>query len=360
MILLWVGFRFAMAEREAREALPPRSSNATDSKSKLPSPVVETPRIERTLLDAGVERDRLRWENGYLVVETFDPPDIVAEKVRSGMPGSVVTREGELIVVSHGEVVDRVRVAQLHRDTEGDGFVPVPSEKPVPSDAATVPRNGKIVLVLDDVGYENQPLEDVASIDARISFAVIPGSPNATESAKFLASQGYEILCHLPMEPLDYPNVSPGDNAIFIAMSDEAIREVATSNIASIPFVKGVNNHMGSRATRDPRVMRSVSDVLLQSGLYFIDSRTAGSSVAAKITRDARIPTGVRDVFLDDDPSEPAVRKQLRQLVRLSERREFVIGIGHVYPTTVRVLREEIPRLEAAGYEFLFASDVLR
>jgi polysaccharide deacetylase 2 family uncharacterized protein YibQ len=360
VVLSWLAYRFVVA------SLPAETPRATiverpDEPGPLPPPaIVETPRIERVLLDAGVERDRLRWENGHLLVETFESVDAIAEVVRNAIPGCVVSRDGEILTVSHGEEgADRLRVVQLHRGTEFDGFTPT-SERDAPPDSRAPKGARKIVLILDDVGFENQPLERAASIDARISFAVIPGSPRAQESAEYLASKGFEILCHLPMEPLDYPNVSPGTRAIFTSMTDEDIRALTAANIAAIPHVKGVNNHMGSRATRDRRVMRNVAEVLVQSGVYFVDSRTAGSSVAAQVTRDARVPTGSRDVFLDDDPSEEAVRRQVRLLARLSERRDYVIGIGHVYPTTVRVLRDEIPRLSAEGYEFLFASEVLR
>jgi polysaccharide deacetylase 2 family uncharacterized protein YibQ len=65
-------------------------------------------------------------------------------------------------------------------------------------------------------------------------------------------------------------------------------------------------------------------------------------------------------VFVDDDPREASIRRQLAELVRLSDRREFVIGIGHVYPSTVKVLAEEIPRLKAEGYTFHFAREVVR
>jgi polysaccharide deacetylase 2 family uncharacterized protein YibQ len=361
--LIWLGYRFVQGAISSA----PEGDSASMPAAKEPAAppitatVVETPRIERALLDAGIDRDRMRWDNGHLLVETFDGVDEISLVIEARIPGCVVERQDDMLVISHGGLVERLRVVQLQRDTGIDGLTPALPERQVSTRARRAEATGerKIVLILDDVGYENQPLEDAVRIDARISFAVIPGTPKATQSAEFLASRGYEILCHLPMEPLD-PNVSPGDLAIFTDMSDEAIRSLATSNIESIPHVRGVNNHMGSRATRDRRVMENVANALLQTGVYFIDSRTAGNSVAAQVTRKAKIPTGTRDVFLDDDPAEAAVRRQLRELVRLSESREFVIGIGHVYPSTVRVLRAEIPRLSAAGYEFLFASDVLR
>lgn len=359
-VVLWLGYKYVeggLRRNEPPVASPPK---VAEPPPPITSTAVETPRIEQALVDAGVSRDRMRWENGHLLVETFDPPDVIVDHLEKGIPGSVVTRSDGMIIVRHGDIEERLRVVQLERNT--DGFVPadVDDNDSVHADITEPAGARKIVLILDDVGFENQPLEDAAEIDARLNFAVIPGSPRATRSAEYLASRGFEILCHLPMEPLDYPNVQPGELAIFTGMSDDEIRTLTSSNIALIPHAKGVNNHMGSRATRDRRVMMSVADALRQSGVYFIDSRTAGSSIAATVTRAAKIPTGSRDVFLDDDPTERGVRRQLRQLVRLSDSREYVIGIGHVYPTTIKVLREEIPKLSKSGYEFLFASEVIR
>lgn len=219
---------------------------------------------------------------------------------------------------------------------------------------------GNIVLILDDVGFENQPLKAAASIDASLNFAVIPGSPKAMESAEMLSSRGFEILCHLPMEPLDDSSHSPGQGAILVSQLEDEIKRRTRDGIRAIPHAKGVNNHMGSRATRDRRVMASVAEVLKDEGVYFIDSRTVGSSVAAQVVGEHDVPVAARDVFLDDDRSDDAVRRQLRELVRIARRNDYAVGIGHVYPSTVRVLSEEIPKLRENGITFVFASSVLK
>ena len=60
---------------------------------------------------------------------------------------------------------------------------------------------------------------------------------------------------------------------------------------------------MGSRATADRRVMRSVLKALPE-GMYFIDSKTVGSSVASEMAKRMNIRTAVRHVFLDHVPDE--------------------------------------------------------
>lgn len=222
------------------------------------------------------------------------------------------------------------------------------------------PSGPRIVLILDDVGFASPQLEAASRLDARINFAVIPGSPHAAQAADLLRRRGHEILCHLPMEPLGYPGVSPGAGAILTSMSNDEIRRVALAGFRSIPHARGINNHMGSRATSDARVMREVLEAARELDAFFIDSRTTGRSVAGKLAREMDVPTASRDVFLDDTNDEQFIRRQLAELGELSRKRGIAVGIGHLYPDTVGVLTEEIPRLKKKGFRFVFASEAVR
>src|SRR5712692_6775774 len=145
-------------------------------------------------------------------------------------------------------------------------------------------HRGRIVLILDDVGFDHQPLSAAMRIDPNINFSILPNARRALEDANLLHDRGFEVLCHLPMEPEGFPDVSPGEGAVLTSMSDDEIARATTANVTSVPYARGVNNHMGSRATADERVMRTVLSSL-PSGMYFIDSRTSGASVGLKMAR---------------------------------------------------------------------------
>lgn len=238
---------------------------------------------------------------------------------------------------------------------------PAPEARGSPGNVPSAGGSGpKIVLILDDVGFASPQLEAASRLDARINFAVIPGSPHAAHASDLLSARGHEILCHLPMEPLGYPAVSPGDGAILTSMSNDEIRRAALAGFRSIPHARGINNHMGSRATGDARVMREVLEATRELDAFFVDSRTTGRSVAGKLAREMEVPTISRDVFLDDTNDEQSIRRQLAELGELSRRRGIAVGIGHLYPDTIRVLTEEIPRLKQKGFRFVFASEAVR
>jgi polysaccharide deacetylase 2 family uncharacterized protein YibQ len=195
------------------------------------------------------------------------------------------------------------------------------------------------------------------SLDPNVNCSILPNGTKSAELAERLNDRGFEILCHLPMEPRG--NHAPGRNAILTSMSNDEIARVTRENVESIPHARGVNNHMGSRATTDRRVMTNVLGALPR-GMYFIDSRTIGGSVAAEVARELNVRTATRNVFLDDEATESAVRRQLASLARTAEERGVAVAIGHPYPVTMRVLAAEIPALRARGFRLVRASEVVR
>lgn len=230
---------------------------------------------------------------------------------------------------------------------------------PVPRPESRVPSPApRIALIIDDVGFDGQHLDVAASIDPNFSFAILPNSTHAAEAAEMLHGRGFEILCHLPMEPRD-GRVSPGAHAVLTTMSDAQIAGTTRADIAAVPHARGVNNHMGSLATSDRRVMRTVMHAL-PPGMYFIDSVTDGATVAMKVAREMNVPTARRQVFLDDVQTDDAVRHQLAQLAAAAKTNGFAIGIGHPHPVTLRVLAREVPRLRDEGFRFVRASEVVR
>jgi uncharacterized protein len=227
-----------------------------------------------------------------------------------------------------------------------------------PATAAPARKPGRIVLILDDVGFDHQRVAEAMRIDPNLNFAVIPNGVKAGETARTLNARGFEILCHMPMEPDGFPKISPGDGAILTSMTDGEIRAAAMRNFAAVPFAVGMNNHMGSRATADPRVMRNVLNAL-PKGTYFIDSRTTPKSIAGSMARELDIRTASRSVFLDDVQSETAIRRQLADLAVEASLRGVAVGIGHIYPVTVKVLGEEVPALRSKGFRFIRASTMV-
>ena len=103
-------------------------------------------------------------------------------------------------------------------------------------------------------------------IEAPIAFAILPYTPHAREAARLLHAAGKEILLHLPMEPRSYPAENPGAGALFVDMDEGEIRRQIEADLAAVPYVSGVNNHMGSRFMEDEAGLAVVMEELRKKG----------------------------------------------------------------------------------------------
>jgi len=237
-----------------------------------------------------------------------------------------------------------------------------PKASPTKSARAAIPpgTTGLAAIVIDDLGNELGPAERIASWKAPVAGAVLPGVAYSAAAARALARGGKEVLLHLPMEPAGYPKVRPGPGVILRSQSDAEIVRTLESDLATVPGVVGVNNHMGSAATADPRVMRVVAGVLSDRGLFFLDSRTTDATVAERTAEEASVPAVSRRVFLDDVETEDAVSRQLAELVRRAREEGSAVAIGHPYPATLTVLEREMPGLAARGVKLVRVGELVR
>ena len=137
---------------------------------------------------------------------------------------------------------------------------------------------------------------------------------------------------------------------------DDEIKDRINSAFDQLPESIGLNNHQGSRGTADSRVMTLLAGVIKEKKKCFIDSRTTSNSLAETTMRKYNVATNKRDIFLDNELDEEKINTQLLKLAELSEKKGIAIGIGHVKPQTLSVLKREIPVLQKKGFRFEFVS----
>ncbi len=165
-------------------------------------------------------------------------------------------------------------------------------------------------------------------------------------------------MLHLPMETLS--GLNPGPGKVTTEMDDTAIDAQVEHDLTDVDLARGVNNHEGSKATANARVMNDVMTVLARHNRFFIDSRTNGASVAETIATQRGVATAGRDVFIDNRADVAYTETQLRAAVEIARRDGSAIAIGHPRPTTLAAVRALIPELQAAGVTFVLASQLAR
>jgi polysaccharide deacetylase 2 family uncharacterized protein YibQ len=210
---------------------------------------------------------------------------------------------------------------------------------------ATVSR---AAIVIDDFGNNSEGTGEMLQMPIPITAAVMPFLRTTKNDAEAAHKAGYDVLVHLPMEPKTGRASWLGPGAIMTNLSDEEIRDKVRKAIDAVPYAIGINNHTGSKATGDIRVMRAIMDVCKERGLLFLDSHTNYRSVACKAAAEKNVPCLENEIFLDDHALPAHISKQLKLLADRSKQNGTAIAIGHVGlggKIMAGTLRNMIPQL---------------
>lgn len=205
----------------------------------------------------------------------------------------------------------------------------------------------QLALVIDDLGNLGAEGRRVIALPGPVAVAILPGTPHAARLAERAHAAGKEVMLHLPLAALEDRALGPG--GIGLDVTREEFLRILAADLASVPGALGVNNHMGSLLTQHPGHMAWLMEGLAARGLFFVDSRTTERSVALQLADEAGVPAVARDVFLDDEAEETAVRAEFERLVARAQQKGAALGIGHPYPATLAVLEAELPRLAERG-----------
>ncbi len=263
--------------------------------------------------------------NGPLKKKTI-PKEVRVKHIRSS---SVVTKKHTKIPVY---------------EIEEDLIIPVP--KTDISHKKEKKSKPEISIIIDDLGYDLKQAEKFINLKVPLTFSILPFSAKNKKIANAVHKNGFEVMLHLPMEPMEYPDINPGEGVLLTSMGPDTLINQLKKNIDDVPYIKGINNHMGSKFTTISTKMYQVFTIMKQKELYFVDSYTTVNSLCMPSARLLKIPYARRDVFIDHEKNKSFIKNQLHQLIKTAKKDGSAIGIGHPYDLTYSVLKNMLPEIQ--------------
>lgn len=219
----------------------------------------------------------------------------------------------------------------------------------------------RVAIILDDAGGNIPDYTAIYSIKQPITLSILPNLPRSNYVAWEAVHNGLEVLLHLPMEPLNGDLVRNGGDMILGSMPDDKIGSIVNDDLNSVKWMAGVNNHMGSRATQDKRVMNDIMKVIKDRNLFFVDSRTSNNSIAFETAKEDGVLSARNNIFLDTGTDRSSIESKLNELVSMAKLHGEAVGIGHATrKQTVDVLREFLPKYAESGIKFVYVSEIVR
>lgn len=228
----------------------------------------------------------------------------------------------------------------------GDGADFGEEEKTPPPEDAGSPRKEEkefppgpyVAVVIDDFGFSKAITDGYEKISLPLTWAVIPFQSHSAYAAERAEAAGIPYMVHMPMGAGGDKKWDEKTGVIDTGMEPETVSALIKRALSSLPGALGMNNHRGSRATRDGDLMEAVMAELAPTSLFFLDSRTSSDSVAYKTARAMGIRAAFCSIFLDHEPSEEFMEGQYKRGVALAAKRGWVVMIAHARPKTLEYL----------------------
>lgn len=216
----------------------------------------------------------------------------------------------------------------------------------------------KIAIVIDDAGYNYNSTFEFLKSGIPLTFAYIPDIEKDKKIYNLIKECGYDLMLHIPMEP-EKGKQYVEKNAIFTNMKEDEIKSKILKYLEEYPDVIGCNNHMGSKAVKDVKVMNTIFDAIKEKNIFWLDSRTTSDGVVGRLATLNSIKFFKRDVFLDNEDEINYIRDSMEKLIKIGKKNGSAIGIGHIQSKNlIPVLKEYYNNKDKLGIQFVSLKDL--
>lgn len=204
-----------------------------------------------------------------------------------------------------------------------------------------------IAIIIDDMGNHLKTGRQLINLPYPLTLAFLPHRKHTPDLARNAHRRNKEVMLHMPMANTLGLELGPG--GLTDDMEKLDLTTTLRQAIRSIPYIQGINNHMGSALTQRRNQMSWVMEELYNYPLYFVDSRTIATSVAGNTAQQYQIPNLSRDVFLDHWQTRKSIHSQFGRLIKLAKEKGSAVAIGHPHQVTADYLEWALPRLDQQG-----------
>jgi polysaccharide deacetylase 2 family uncharacterized protein YibQ len=233
---------------------------------------------------------------------------------------------------------------------------PLAGDPPLPTwrrNAVSVVLNDprpKIAVVIDDLGATHPYTERAVALPGPLTLSWFPFASNLPDQIAIGAARGHEAMLHMPMQSFSNSTAQTGPDPLRIDLPPAVNIARLRAAFAAVTGIVGLNNHMGSVATRDVALMDIVARETRARDMLFLDSVTIPHSVALQRAELAGVPAAARDVFIDHMADPTVIRGQLAEIEAFARHYGYAIAIGHPRPHTLEALEAWLPTLAGKGF----------
>ncbi len=157
----------------------------------------------------------------------------------------------------------------------------------------------RLTIVLFGFGDSPAAADSFFRLPVPFAVALPPALKTSREIFRAAHARGREVVLHLPLEPINYPQVNPGPGILLVTMKPSRISSEVRRYLDQAEPVTAVANHMGSLATQDMTLMRAVYHELRRSEVPFLHVVPAAGAVCKPLAAEMGVRYAEPGVVLD-------------------------------------------------------------
>jgi polysaccharide deacetylase 2 family uncharacterized protein YibQ len=163
----------------------------------------------------------------------------------------------------------------------------------------------RVAFVLYGFGDDNAEMATkLFALGVPFAVAIPPDAKSSASLYREARRHQREVVLHLPLEPVNYPQVSPGPGTLLVTMKPAKVASEFRRHLSLAKPVVAVANLMGSLATQDMTVMTAIYEELKRERLPFIHLNPAPGSVCRPLASQLGVSYEEPDATFDYEPRQ--------------------------------------------------------
>ncbi|SER23502.1 hypothetical protein SAMN05216548_113131 [Faunimonas pinastri] len=266
-------------------------------------------------------------------------------------------------------VPDAVRAtgAPLPELVEQSAFGPLPkvaSDGLRPMDAYARPAgipagNGapRVVIVVGGLGLSQTGTQSaIQALPPEVTLAFAPYGSSLGRWVDRARQDGHELLLQVPLEPVGYPQVNPGQHTLLVSADAASNGQELDWSLGRIGSYVGVMGYLGGAFLREDRAVQPFLQGLASRGLFFLDDGSSPESRAETLGRQQHLPVLRADEVIDTDRDPAAIEAQLSRLEETARAQGVAVGVASAFPSSVSAIVAWIAQAKTRGVAVVPAS----
>lgn len=180
--------------------------------------------------------------------------------------------------------------------------------------------SARVAILLYGFGEDEAQADAILASPLPVAVAIAPGAPWSDRLFREAREREREVVLHLPLEPIGYPQTNPGPGTVLVTMKPLKITGTVKGYLDEAGPVTAVANLMGSLATQDVTVMRAVFRELERRQIPFLHVSPAVGAVCRSLAGEMGVGYAQPDVILDGEARQETTARLDAAWKRVLER----------------------------------------